>query len=205
MNIEKTIKNLKNRGYNVEYIENVEDALQIILKNISKDDILAFGGSKTLSEIGLYEYVVKNGYNVLERYKEGLSADEVYEIERQSLISDIYITSTNAIAESGELVNIDGKSNRVAAQIFGPKQVFIVSGVNKICKNEELAMIRAQEHAAPLNAKRFEKMFTTGCTTTGKCVKCSGPTTICKTVVTMRRAAMLNRTTIFLINDSLGF
>ncbi len=205
MNLENTIKNLENRGYNVVYIEKKEDALETILSYVTKDDLVAFGGSTTLTQLGVVEHILNNDYKVLNRYKEGLTPEEVHEIERQSLLSDIYITSTNAIAESGELVNIDGKSNRVAAQIFGPKKVFIVTGTNKICKDHDEAMKRAWEYAAPINAKRFESMITTGCMATGKCVKCVGPTTICRTVVTMRRAATHDRTTIFLIEENLGF
>lgn len=204
MDIDKVIKNLNARGYEVVYIENKEDTLNEIVKRINKDEVVAFGGSKTLDELNIVEYMLNN-FKTLNRYKHGLSEDEIYEIERKSLLSDVFITSTNAIALTGELVNIDGKSNRVAAQIFGPKKVFIVSGINKICKTLDEAMVRAQEYAAPTNAKRFEEHFTTGCMKDGICVKCSGPTTICRTVVVTRRAQRLDRTTIFLINDKLGF
>ncbi len=205
MDYKKVVSNLESRGYNVVFIENKSDAVEIILKHINPNDVVAFGGSTTLTQLGLVDHILSNNYKVLNRYEKGLSADEVYEIERQSLLSDVFITSTNAIASTGELVNIDGKSNRVAAQIFGPRKVFIVTGTNKICDTLDQAMNRAQEHAAPINAKRFEELFTTGCMKDGVCVKCSGPTTICKTVVTMRRAAREDRTTIFLINEELGF
>lgn len=205
MDYSKVIKNLENRGYNVVFIENKDEALNTILSHISPEEVIAFGGSKTLTELGVVDHILNNDYKVLNRYAEGLTPDEVYEIERQSLLSDIFITSTNAIASTGELVNIDGKSNRVAAQIFGPRKVFIVTGTNKICDSVDEAMSRAWEYAAPINAKRFEEHFTTGCMKDGVCVKCSGPTTICKTVVTMRRAARENRTTIFLVNEQLGF
>lgn len=203
--MENTVKNLEQRGYNVVVIDKKEDALETILKHISKDEVIAFGGSKTLDQIDLVNHILNNDYKVLNRYQEGLTPDEVYEIERQSLLSDIFITSTNAIAKTGELVNIDGKGNRVAAQIFGPKKVFIVAGVNKICDNLEEACLRAQQNAAPKNAKRFEQLFTTGCMKDGKCVSCVGPTTICKSIVVQRRAARPDRNTIFLINEELGF
>ncbi len=205
MNLDKTIDNLKNRGYDVVYIEKKEDALNTIISYISKEDLLGFGGSMTINQIGLFDYLLENNYNILNRYEKGLTPDQVFDIERKSLLSDIYITSTNAISQTGELVNIDGKSNRVAAQIFGPKKVFLITGTNKICDSLEEAVARAQEYAAPLNAKRFEEHITTPCMKDGVCRKCSGPMTICKTVVTMRRAASLDRTTIFLINDNLGF
>ncbi len=203
--MQKVIKNLENRGYNVVYIEDKRDALNTIISHINHDEVVAFGGSKTLDQIGLVDYIVKNDYKVLNRYEEGLTPEEVYEVERQSLLSDVFISSTNAIAKSGELVNIDGKSNRVAAQIFGPRRVFIVAGTNKICDSLDDAIKRAQEYAAPINAKRFEKMFTTGCMSDSVCKKCVGPSTICKTVVIARRPAKDNRTTIFLVNDQLGF
>lgn len=203
--MENTVKNLEQRGYNVVVIENKDNALDTIMKYISKDEVIAFGGSKTLDEIGIVKHILENDYKVLNRYQEGLTPDEVYEIERQSLLSDIFITSTNAIAKTGEIVNIDGKGNRVAAQIFGPKKVFIIAGVNKICDTLDEAKERAQQHAAPLNAKRFESLFKTGCMSDGVCTSCVGPTTICKSIVVQRRAAKPDRNTIFLINDNLGF
>ncbi len=162
MNINKTIKNLENRGYNVIFIEDKNNALEVIMNHIDQDEVIAFGGSTTLSQLGVVDYILNNDYKVLNRYQKGLSNEEIHEVERRSLLSDIYITGTNAIAETGELVNIDGKNNRVAAQIFGPKRVFLVTGINKICSNLDDAIDRAKNYAAPINAKRFEGKFTTG-------------------------------------------
>ncbi len=205
MNIQKTISNLENRGYEVVYIEDKALACKIVIEKIAKDATIGFGGSQTLAQLGIVDYILNNDYKVFNRYEEGLSPDEVYEVERQTLLSDLFISSVNAIAETGELVNIDGKSNRVAAQIFGPKQVFLVVGVNKICKTLDEAIDRAQNYAAPINAQRFKGSLKTGCMDTKTCVKCAGHDTICKTIVITRRAQRLNRTTIFLVNDSLGY
>ncbi|MFV0423981.1 MAG: lactate utilization protein [Bacilli bacterium] len=205
MNINKTIKNLENRGYNVIFIEDKNNALEVIMNHIDQDEVIAFGGSTTLSQLGVVDYILNNDYKVLNRYQKGLSNEEIHEVERRSLLSDIYITGTNAIAETGELVNIDGKNNRVAAQIFGPKRVFLVTGINKICSNLDDAIDRAKNYAAPINAKRFEGKFTTGCMNSGVCNNCIGSTTICKTTVITRRVAEVGRTTIFLINEDLGF
>ncbi len=203
--MEKVIKNLENRGYNVFYFETKEEARDKILSLISKNDLLGFGGSKTTQEVGLLPYLLENGYNALNRFDQSLSAEEIYEIERQSLLSDIFITSTNAISKNGELVNMDGKSNRVAAQIFGPKQVFIVTGVNKICDTLDEAVDRVKNYASPKNAQRFKDVLKTGCANSEKCVECVGSDTICKTFVITRRAQKPNRTSIFLINEELGF
>ncbi len=201
----KLKKNLEKRGYRVVYISDVKDALKTVMSYISLTDLVAWGGSKTVSDLGIKDYLIENNYNVLNREQANLTEEEVFEIERQSFLSDIYITSSNAIAKTGELVNIDGKSNRVAAQIFGPKQVFIIAGINKICDDLDQAMKRAQEYASPLNAKRFEDYITTGCMKSGKCSQCTHDQTICRTVVVTRRAQKADRSTIFLINENLGF
>ncbi|MFV0498673.1 MAG: lactate utilization protein [Bacilli bacterium] len=205
MEIKNVINKLKSIGYDVVYIENAHDALKTIISKIDKKDLIAFGGSTTLTQLGIVEHILNNDYNVLNRYQPNLSSDEIYEIERKSLLCDLFITSTNAIASTGELVNIDGKNNRVSAQIFGPKKVFIVTGVNKICDSLELSMERVQNYAAPLNAKRFEGKINTGCMVDGECRSCISESTICKTIVTIRRPARKGRTTIFLINENLGF
>lgn len=203
--MEQLIKKLETRGYNVYYFKTKEEALESILSKISKDDLLGFGGSQTLQQVGLVPYLFENGYNTLNRYDSTLTPDEVYEIERQSLLSDIFLTSTNAISRTGELVNMDGKSNRVAAQIFGPKQVFIVVGTNKVCDTLDEAIDRCKNYASPKNAQRFKEVLKTGCVGTEKCVECAGPDTICKTFVVTRRAQRPNRTSIFLIDEELGY
>ncbi len=205
MELEKVVKNLQFRGYEVVVLENREQAFNEIIKRIEKTSLVSYGGSKSLEELDIINYLRAHNYNLLDRNKVGLSSEEVYEIERKSFMSDIYLCSTNAIAKSGELVNIDGKGNRVAAQIFGPNKVFIVAGINKICDTLADAQNRVQQYVAPINARRFKGHLKTGCMETRKCVSCVGQDSICKSIVVIRRTHYPNRSVIFLVKEELGF
>jgi L-lactate utilization protein LutB len=122
---------------------------------------------------------------------------------RRALLCDTYLCGTNAIAEDGRLVNIDGNGNRVAAMIFGPKQVIITAGMNKIAKTYEDALVRARTVAAPLNIRRFPDKKTP-CGETGTCEDCLCPDTICAYFVTTRVCKPPGRIKIILIGKDLG-
>ena len=208
--IEQTIKALKNNNMEAFYFENSKDALEKIAGLISKEKKTAFGGSATVMQTGIYSFLKENGYGLYDRFAEGLSREEVEEIFRKSFYADYYITSTNAITENGCLFNVDGNGNRVAAMIFGPKEVFVVTGVNKIVKDVEEAKERVRKIAAPKNTKRLS--CETYCNKEGVCVACgsemgegcASPQRICADFVLMGRQRN-DRIKVFIINEELGF
>ncbi len=208
--IEQTIKSLENNNIKTYYFENSRDALLKITQMISKDKKTAFGGSATVSQTGIYSYLKENGYGLYDRFEQDLSRDEVEEVFRKSFYADYYITSTNAITEDGYLFNVDGNGNRVAAMIFGPKEVFVVAGVNKIVKNLDEAKERVRNIAAPQNTKRLS--CDTYCNKEGHCIAqgkemgygCGSPQRICADYVLMGRQRN-DRIKVFLINEELGF
>lgn len=198
----KVAEALKKRSFDAEYVDTCEEAAQRILSLIPKDHQVSWGGSKTMVDLGIQEKLAKAGYNLLNRDK-AASPEERGEIMRRALLCDTFLSGTNAISEDGQLVNIDGNGNRVAAMIFGPRQVIIAAGMNKVVKTYNDALVRARTIAAPLNTQRFPNNKTP-CNETGTCADCLSPDTICSFFVTTRFCKPAGRIKVILIGQDLG-
>lgn len=203
--IEKLIQNLKLKNMNAFFFHDRLEAWNAMLNNISRDTLIAFGGSTTLNELGLVDYFINNHYNVLNRFDKEITKEEKIEIERQSLLADLFITGSNAITIDGDLINIDHTGNRVSAMIFGPKKVYIVVGINKIVNSLEEGIHRAKTIAAPLNARRAQEEYQPPCLKSGKCINCSSDDRICNNLVIINRQYIKDRISIFIIDEKLGF
>ena len=199
----RTIKALEKNNMNGYMAASNVDLIRKIEKLISPKSKVSCGGSMTLFETGVIDHLKSGRYEFLDRYKEGLTQDEIKEIFRQSFLSDAYVTSTNAITENGEIYNVDGNGNRVAAMLYGPDKVIIVAGVNKIVPNVEEAIIRTKEYASPINAKRLNKE--TPCTKIGRCVECNSDNRICNEYTLIKRQIDKNRIHVIFLNDNLGY
>jgi L-lactate utilization protein LutB len=155
---EKVIEELKKRNVEGFYFETKEAALKKVLEMIPKDKMVSCGGSATIHEIGLKVALKAEGYNFLDPDDaQGTGAKD--EVAHQALGADYYLMSSNAIAVTGELVNIDGYGNRVASLIFGPKNVIVVAGINKVEPDLEAAILRAKKYAAPMIMLKFKKDY----------------------------------------------
>ena len=156
--IEKTIKNLEKNGFEVLHVKSKEEALSIA-KNYIKDGLkIGLGGSTTVAQCGLLDFLTNHqNINLCNQYENGISMEENIQRRRDGILSDLYITGCNAITQNGELVNADGDGNRVAAQIFGPKKVLLLVGKNKIVKDIDEGFKRIKEIAAPKNVERMNK------------------------------------------------
>ena len=196
------VKNLQRRGFDAYYCADKEAALAKALELIPETDVVAWGGSVTLAEVGLLDAVKKRN-PVIDR-DTAKNAEEKTELMRKALLCDTFIMSSNAITSDGQLVNIDGNGNRVAALIFGPKQVVVIAGMNKIAGSFEAAMDRARNIAAPINAQRFAGLATP-CAKTGLCADCQSPDSICAQFVVTRRCRTKGRIKVILVGESLGF
>jgi L-lactate utilization protein LutB len=199
---EKVVKALNSRHFEAYYCSTKEAALEKALSLIPKTDVVAWGGSETIKQIGLWQYVIDNGYTVINRDL-GKSPEERTELMRKALTCDTFLMSSNAISEDGQLVNVDGNGNRVAALIFGPKQVIVIAGINKVVKSVEDAVVRARTIAAPINVQRYETK--TPCNVTGTCEDCISPDCICANVVTTRISRPAKKVKVILVGESLGF
>jgi len=199
----KTKQALEKNGFLVKIFSNGEAARDKFLSVVDKEDSVGIGGSTTIKDIGLFQHLVENGYNIINPYVPDLTKKDMFEIRRKTLKAKYFIASSNALTMQGELINIDGYSNRVAAIMFGPEKVFLFIGKNKIVYDMETGIERAFNYAAPINAKRLNK--NTPCVKTGKCEDCNSDERICRNLTVTMRQNIKDRIHIFLINEELGF
>ncbi len=203
---EKVVSALNKRHFDAFYCEDKNEALYKILEFISKDDVISWGGSMSINEIGLVDYLESNGYKTINRDK-AKDPQEKLKCAIDSFSSDIFLMSANAISEDGQLVNIDGLGNRLAALCFGPKNVFVVAGMNKVSKTIEDAYQRARTYAAPCNMQRINSLAAknTPCVKTGSCADCLSEDSICAQILTTRLCKPNGRIKVFLVNENLGY
>ncbi len=198
----KLIKELQKRNMEGYYCPTKQDALNKALELIGKDSLISWGGSMTLNEIGLLSRLRDGSYNVLDRDLAKNPA-EWEDITLKALRADFYFMSTNAITLDGKLINIDGTGNRLAALIYGPKNVIVIAGTNKIANNEEAALLRARNTAAPTNCIRLSRK--TPCAEVGFCCNCFEDDCICSQILVTRRSAKKGRIKVILIGENVGY
>lgn len=154
--MQELIKTLENSGFKVHFVENKQEAFELSKTYIKSGMKVGLGGSVSVGEIGLLDYLTKKeDITLFNQYELGITMDENIERRRQGLVSDIFVTGTNAITKDGKLVNADGSGNRVAAFSFGPKNVLVVAGINKIVDTVEDGFKRIMEVAAVKNINRM--------------------------------------------------
>jgi hypothetical protein len=188
----KTIQSLEKNNIHAEYAVDRAEALTKLITAIPQDATIGIGDSVTLHQIGFYDWLNKQTDRVVfnpfvrnpETGKLIYAPSEHFEMLRKALIADVYLTSTNALTLDGKLVSLDGRGNRVAAMLFGPKKVVLVTGVNKIVKDLDEAMERMQV-AAPLNGRRHQIKHGSDysqfpCITTGICSHCKTSFRMCR-------------------------
>ena len=200
--INRTLEALRKNNMEGYLINTENELIHKIQELVNEGSKVSLGGSMTLFETKIMEHLRSGRYEFLDRYKEGLTADEIKEIYRKSFFCDAYFTSTNAITEEGELYNVDGNGNRVAAMLYGPDKVIVIAGVNKIVKDINEAIYRVENLAAPANAKRLNRK--TPCTVTGKCMNCNSPERICREYTVIRKPVP-NRIFVLLLNEEYGY
>jgi hypothetical protein len=165
---------------------------------------ISWGGSLTFIATGIYDAVKESDdLKVLDTFAKGLTAEEMLERRRQSLLVDLFITGSNAVTETGQLVNLDMFGNRIGAITFGPKHVIILVGRNKIVTDLDEAMFRIKNYAAPVNTMRLGKK--TPCSKTSYCEECKSPDRICNTWTITEKSFPKGRVKVVLINEDMGF
>lgn len=207
LKLENVKENLENNKFKVFIAKDAKDAKNIALNDIiPKLDVktVSWGGSMSFIATGLFHELNGNpDLKVLNTFNKKLSIEEMMEIRRQSLLVDLFVTGTNAITQNGQLVNLDMIGNRVAAIIWGPANVLLIVGRNKICKDLEEAMLRIKNYAAPVNTMNLDKK--TPCVKTGICHDCSSPERICNYWTITEKSFVKDRIKIILVNEDLGF
>lgn len=198
----RIVKNLESRNMEAYFVKTKEEALKKALELIPEGSSISWGGTVSAKEIGLLDAVHEGNYEVYDR-EEAQTPELKNEIAHKALDCDFFIGSTNALAENGVMVNIDGNANRVAAFAFGPKNVLLIVGMNKVVKSEEDAMSRARNEAAPINAQRFG--LDTPCSKNGMCYDCKSPDCICCQILITRYSRVAKRIKVILVDENLGF
>ncbi|SDH92741.1 lactate utilization protein [Proteiniclasticum ruminis] len=203
MKIERLIKNLEKNQMKGTFLKDREALQEYMNQQIPDEVKVAVGGSQTLFEIGVIEYLRTRNVTFFDRYEEGLSVEGRKEVFRNSFFADFYFTSTNAITVEGHLYNIDHVGNRVAAMLFGPDKVFVIIGLNKIVDSEEEAMGRIRSIAAPANNVRLNR--DTPCTKLGSCTECNAKDRICSQYTMIKRQSVKDRIEVLILPIELGY
>jgi L-lactate utilization protein LutB len=212
--ISKVTKSLEKNNMQVHYVESKADVVDKVVQLLNEGDTVGVGGSCSLAESGVLDLLRCGKYNFLDRYEKGLSKEDIEKIFIHSFSADAYICSSNAITENGELYNVDGNSNRVAAICYGPKSVIIIVGYNKIVRNIEDAVSRVKSIAAPANCSRLSS--DTYCKEKGECMSflsdstdmargCNSPDRICCNYVTMAHQIIKDRVKVIIVGEELGY
>lgn len=201
MNFDKIKENLQNRGYKVSCFDTAREGADYLDRVIDRKSV-GFGGSVTLEQMGLFDRL--SGHNKVSwhwRVPQGATA---LDMQKESRTAEIYISSVNGIAETGEIINIDGRCNRVAETLYGHEKVILIAGANKIAKNYDEALYRARNVAAPLNARRLG--VNTPCAQKGDhCYDCSSPDRICRGLTVLWEPPMGSEIEVILIGEHLGY
>lgn len=195
------VKNLQKRQFEAYYCENREDALEKALSLIPDGVTVGWGGAMSAEQIGLMDALRNRNVTLLDRAK-AASQQERVSIMKQCLTADVFLTGANALSLDGQMVNIDGNGNRVAAIVYGPESVIVVAGMNKVCDTLEQAVQRARTLAAPANAQRFE--ISTPCKAAGSCHDCLSPDCICNQILITRHCKSAGRIKFILVGEDLG-
>lgn len=210
--IEKTMKSLEKNNIKAFFVESKEDVVPLVKTLINKGESVSNGGSQSIKDAGVIDLLKSGDYDFIDRT--GLEGEDIRQAYIKAFGCDTYFCSSNAVTENGELYNVDGNSNRVACIVYGPRQVIMVVGVNKIVKNINEAIERVKCKAAPPNTVRLS--LDTPCSKTGKCVSlmydnpmicdgCSSDKRVCCNYVVSARQRHKDRIKVILVNEELGY
>lgn len=192
---------LEKKGYTVTRLPSPEAAREYLLHAIDPTATVGIGGSMSVREIGIAPELTRRGNPVFWHWT--ADREQMAEARIQANRAEIYLTSTNAITDKGQLVNIDGFGNRVAAMAFGPEKVYVLVGQNKLCAGLEEAMERIKQVACPQNARRLG--LNTPCAHTGKCADCQSPQRFCNATLILDRCPGAHPMEILLVQENLGY
>jgi len=200
----KAVASLVKNGFDALYCASPQEAFDKIIAEAADAQTVGFGGSMSVSGLLVEARLREMGKDILNHGNPALSRDEKMAIMRCQLTCDLFLTGTNALTLSGELVNIDATGNRVAAMFFGPRKVIVVAGRNKLVDGTAHdAINRVKNWATPPNAKRLN--FKTPCASTGFCSDCNSPDRLCRVTTVIDRKPRFTDVKVLVVNADLGF
>lgn len=195
------VKNLQSRHFEAYYCANKEEALAKALELIPEGASVGWGGAMSCEQIGLMDALKAGNYRAMDRSL-AKTAAEREQMMHDMLASDVFLTGANGLSLDGQMVNIDGTGNRVAAIVYGPKSILVVAGMNKVEDTLEAAMNRARTVAAPMNNQRFDN--SNPCSVTATCANCKHETCICNQILITRHCRPAGRIKFILVGEDLG-
>ena len=198
---EVLVKNLQKRHFEAYYCATKEDALKQVMALIPEGSVVGWGGAVSASQVGVQAAVHAGNYTVIDRDLVSDMAEKT-RLMRECFNADYFITGANALSLDGQMVNIDGNGNRVGMIVYGPRNIIVVAGMNKVCATLEDAVKRARTVAAPMNQQRFG--LPNPCNVTGVCGNCKNETSICNQIVITRHCRPVGRIKFILIGETLG-
>ncbi len=213
--IKTTIKALEKNNMKAFYCESSADAVELVKSMMFKGATITRGGSESVKESGIFSLINNGDYRFLDRTRQGITKEEEMESYKETVGGDFYFCSANAVTKLGDIVNIDGYSNRISAIAFGPKKVIMIVGINKIVNDLDEAILRIKTVASPKNCVRLNKK--TPCATLGKCIcikenyiskineGCASPDRICRNVLISGPQAVKDRINVIIVNENLGY
>lgn len=199
---QKLIANLNSRHFEAYYCSTCEEALKKALEIIPQGSSVGWGGATSAAQIGLQDAIRNGNYKAIDRESAKTPADKE-QAARDCFAADFFITGANALSLDGQMVNIDGMGNRVAAIVYGPKNILVIAGMNKVVDTIDSAIVRARTVAAPINQQRF--LQDNPCTHTGVCADCKSETCICNQILITRHCRPAGRIKFILVGEELGF
>lgn len=200
----KTIESLNSNNMNGYLVKNTKELISKIEEIAKEGSTVTCGGSMSLFETGVIDYLRSSSrYKFLDRYRDGVDTKEAIRIYKAAFTSDVYFTSSNAVTLDGQLYNVDGNGNRVAAMLYGPDKVIVVCGVNKVVNDLKSAIQKNNTITAPANAKRLNR--NTPCTKTGYCMDCNSKERICSEYTVIKRQGDKDRIHVIFLNEDIGY
>ena len=211
--INKTMNRLRMNNMAAYYVEKKEEVEPLVRSLMNEGETVTHGGSETIKECGLIELISSGDYRYIDRSK-GTSPEEREKLLREAYFADTYLGSSNAVTQSGLLYNVDGNSNRVSAYLYGPKQVILICGYNKIVKDLDEATHRVKSVASPKNTKRLGCQ--TYCCENGECLSvgsdasymcdgCRSEDRICCNYVISAKQRHKERIKVIIVGEKLGY
>ena len=196
------VKNLKSRHFDAYYCPDRVSALEKALELIPQGSSVGWGGALSAQQIGLIDAVKSGNFAAIDR-DAATTPEERTQALKRCLTADVFLCGANALSLDGQMVNIDGTGNRVAAIAYGPDTILVIAGMNKVCDTLDDAVTRARTVAAPMNKQRFP--FKTPCEVTGACADCKSEESICNQILITRNCRPAGRIKFVLVGEELGF
>ncbi|MPM28194.1 hypothetical protein SDC9_74713 [bioreactor metagenome] len=201
--VKKAISNLQKNNMAGFYVESRQELLSLLSTLLVEGEKIGCGDSVTLEETGVFEYLRNGSYTFYDKHRQSLTSEEKRKLYLNNFDADTFVTGTNAVTMDGKLFNIDGNGSRVAPIIYGPRQVIVVVGMNKLVDTVEDAVRRTRQVAAPLDAKRLKK--NTPCVKLSRCIDCKHEQRICNDFVLIARQFSKDRIKVIFINGDYGY